>query len=587
MTEPEVIQGELDLAPPPQYSTERLLKFATALSAEWKEKIDVKMQQNRNLREVILTQDEAAASGLVDDSETFIGMRVVDENILRETPLFLKYMEGSARQLAFIPINQEPGFPAEVLEAEFTRTVRYSGWQIPFYVTYDSASLHGSCCVEVIMDPDKTSGLAVEYIEYNCLLYPLKCRNLQYAECIMRRYTWSACELKDNAKKFNLNPALIERLTSNVADTDINKMFNIYKIYYRDYSKGTGDLKAVHCAWYADDIPTEFLREPYIHTSGKFNPDGTAVPSLIYPFMMMKYRLTENIELGQNYGRATLDEYSQEGQTRLMTNYVNATTRASNFYPSLKNDPNQSTTVEVGVKLKPNHIMLRALDVFSLPYPEPVIAQAIALLKGYNLQSAGQTDYAATNRKDSRKTATEIQAAQQQAEMMSGVSMFTISQFCLAVFAYQWDIIRHNALFFPQSRFLSNVPEPLRTRLLAAQYNLRPAGDIDFVERQEKVRAMMQYWPVIQQTPAALPYLKKLISVALPNEANEIISSLGDPKQGLAEGLVQIISQVPREQLLALFPPESQQQMMQILDEVQKAFGGGGQAPAPQQPQPQ
>jgi hypothetical protein len=318
--------------------------------------------------------------------------------------------------------------------------------------------------------------------------------------------------------------------------------------------------------------------------------------------MVLKYRLTENTELGRAYGRATLDEYSQEGQTVLMTSYVNACKRASNFYPSVKTDNSTSTTIEAGVKLKPNHIMLRGIDVFSMPYPDPVIGQAINLLNGRNLQSAGQTDYAAQNRKDSRKTATEINAAQEQAVMLSGVSVFTISQFLLEVFKYQWEILRDNALI-GHNEFMSHFEPDLRLTLLETHYSLRPAGDIDFIERQEKLKQMLQYWPIFANTPIAPLFLKKLIGVAMPNEAQELIDGIDKAEAAqqaqaqqsnpMANAVLQILQAIPREQFLALFPPESQQQVNEILDEALKSAPAGAQPqggqPSPQggpQPQP-
>lgn len=577
----------------------RAIKLANAIITDWKTTIDQKIEENRNLREVILTQDEATAAELVDDSETFVGMRVIDENILRETPIFLKYLESSPRQLVFIPLDQPPDFPTELLEVNFTKYMRYDGWQAPLYSTFDSAALHGWCFVEIIVDETKPSGLAIEYIEHNCLLFRLKSKHIQTNEMVLRRYTWSAYEFRRNAKRNNFDPEITKTVLANTED-NVERSYKVYKLFFKETEQMTDGTfeDVVKCAWFCDESGQKLLKQPYVHNCGRLDELGQPVPSTRFPFMGLKYRLTENTELGRAYGRATLDEYSQEGQTVLMTSYVNACKRASNFYPSLKQDNTTSTTVEAGVKLKPNHIMLRSLDIFSMPYPDPVIGQAINLLNGRNLQSAGQTDYAAQNRKDSRKTATEIQAAQEQAVMLSGVSVFTISQFLLEVFKYQWEILRDNALA-GHNDFMGYLDPDLRMQLLMTQYILRPAGDIDFIERQEKIQRMLQYWPIFAQTPIAGLFLKKLTSVIMPNEAQELIDGIDKAEAAqqvaaaqtnpMANALIHLISQIPREQFISLFPPESHQQLEKFLDEVLNSANTGAQpaGSAPQQPTPQ
>lgn len=593
--EPTELSADID-QPQDQYEVlkpERLLRIAQTIITDWKKTIDLRVEENRNLREVILSQDEAAAAELVDDSETFVGIRVIDENILRETPIFLKYLESSPRQLVFIPLDQPPDFPVELLETNFTKYVRYDGWQIPFYSTFDGSSLHGWCAVEIIVDETKPTGLAVEYIEHNCLLFRLKSKNLSANEMLLRRYTWSPYELRKFARENGFDQAPVKQILAG-SDDNVEKSFKVYKLFYKQPTTlATGEIaEVVYCAWYCEDCGQTLLKQPYIHNSGRLDRLGAPVPAMRFPFVVLKYRLTENTELGRAYGRATLDEYSQEGQTVLMTSYVNACKRASNFYPSLKQDNTTSTTVEAGVKLKPNHIMLRALDVFSMPYPDPVIGQAINLLNGRNLQAAGQTDYAAQNRKDSRKTATEIQAAQEQAVMLSGVSVFTISQFLLETFKYVWEILRDNTLAGHTS-FMEHLDPEIRLKLLTTQYILRPAGDIDFIERQEKLKQFLTYWPIFAQTPIAPLFLKKLIGIAMPNEAQELIDGIDKAQaaqaqmtqqQGspMANALIHILAQIPREEFLALFPPESQQQVGQILDEVLNASGtGAGSQPRP------
>jgi hypothetical protein len=191
--------------------------------------------------------------------------------------------------MVFIPLDKPPTFPVELVEANFTKYIRYDGWQVPFYSTFDGAALHGWCGVEVIVDETKPSGLAVEYIEHNALLFRLKSKNLQTNEMILRRYLWSNYELRRNAKKNGFDMEVVKPLLDSCVD-NVEKNFKVYKLFFKESEQmQDGSYEdVVKCAWYCDECSSKLLKKPYIHNCGRIDELGAPIPATRFPFMVLK-----------------------------------------------------------------------------------------------------------------------------------------------------------------------------------------------------------------------------------------------------------------------------------------------------------
>jgi len=163
---------------------------------------------------------------------------------------------------------------------------------------------------------------------------------------------------------------------------------------------------------------------------------------------------------------------------------------------------------------------------------------AIQSLMSQNAQEQSQINYAAMNRQDSRKTATEIQAASNEAQMLSStqVSLFSIA--LKDVYEWCWRIY--------QSRVVAGVLRPAASldMYLNHEFNIKPAGDVDVIERQEKSQKMMQAWGVVSQTALAPVFLQNMMRLMFPDEGEAYAEMLqtGNEKDQLLQQLMQIIN---------------------------------------------
>ena len=183
-------------------------------------------------------------------------------------------------------------------------------------------------------------------------------------------------------------------------------------------------------------------------------------------------------------------------------------------------------------------------------------------------------NYAAMNRQDSRKTATEIQTATAEAQLLSAtqVALFSIS--IKKIYEKCWEIY--------QSRVLDGLIEPTvpLQYFTDHKYNMKPAGDTDVVERQEKAQKMLTVWPIIQQNSAlAVTYMKDMLSMLFPDEAPEYIERLEEDhsKTQLLQQMSAIINSLTVDPQTGQLTQEAQpyaQQLQALQQQVQQLSGG-------------
>ena len=132
-----------------------------------------------------------------------------------------------------------------------------------------------------------------------------------------------------------------------------------------------------------------------------------------------------------------------------------------------------------------------------------------------NQQETSQVNFAAQNRKDSRKTAEEIKAATQAAAALSTVQVVLFSTSLKELYTTMFDII--------QSRVITGVliVSPEVMPFYSRQYIVKPAGDTDVIERQQLVKTMMDSWPVMKDTPAGPEFLADLIARMFPETGSK------------------------------------------------------------------
>jgi hypothetical protein len=197
------------------------------------------------------------------------------------------------------------------------------------------------------------------------------------------------------------------------------------------------------------------------------------------------------------------------------------------------------------------------------------------------MQETSQVNYAAMNRKDSRKTATEVQAATTEAQSLSASQVALFSIALKKVYSQCWNIYR--------SRILAGLIQPTipPNFFTDHEYAVRPAGDTDVIERQEKINKMMQAWPVVQQTGAASLFLKRFVSMLFPEDGQAYVQAIQDDntKTQLLMQLNTILQSLIVDPETGQLTEEAQpheQQLTQIMQQVQQVLNPGGQ----QQQQP-
>ena len=134
--------------------------------------------------------------------------------------------------------------------------------------------------------------------------------------------------------------------------------------------------------------------------------------------------------------------------------------------------------------------------------------------------------YAENNRQaDSRKTATAIKAATQQAQQLSGVQVTLFSIALKQQYTFECDIIK--------SRVLAGLIKvsPTVMPLYQRTWTVKPSGDTDVIEKQQLIQQMQQSWPVYQNTPAAQAFLTDLTEKMFPDAAPKYLKAFNDAEQ--------------------------------------------------------
>ena len=112
------------------------------------------------------------------------------------------------------------------------------------------------------------------------------------------------------------------------------------------------------------------------------------------------------------------------------------------------------------------------------------------------------------------------------------------------------------------------------------QYNIKPAGDTDVVERQEKAQKMLQVWPVIQQNSSlAVEYMKDMLTMLFPDEAPKYLEQMREDhtKVQLLQQLSAIVQSLVIDPQTGQLTQEAQpyaQQLQAIQQQVQALSGG-------------
>jgi hypothetical protein len=165
------------------------------------------------------------------------------------------------------------------------------------------------------------------------------------------------------------------------------------------------------------------------------------------------------------------------------------------------------------------------MRAFSPPYPDATLPNVLDILRTQNAEDTNQISFATNNRKDTRKTATEIEAAQAQDSVMGTVTVTNWATALSSVWNAAWRIIQSEAL--QGNIVFCSIPEGQNNvELIGQDFKLIPAGTTDYVERMEVIASMQSDIPIVLPTAAGPAFLEEYLKLKYPNNAEKFIAPL-------------------------------------------------------------
>lgn len=530
---------------------------------DWNSEIE-QTKYRRAKRDVDIDVEALRQKKKLDEDETLIPVRVIDTNIQREQPAYVNYLKNSRRICTFNSIT-DPDQDTQKLELEFTRGMTYIAWETPHYKNVDGAQTHGWDSLEVVLDDTKPLGVALEHVGHENLFFPRTSIDIQFSRYVVRRYQMTLTQLETFTQApYSFNPTEIAALKQSRQSNTAKELetIDIYKMMCRKEG-------AIYVAWFClQEGCTTWLSNPTLLDMGLIDPTtGQPKPTTTYPFFILPYRETEKPTIIEHKGRCYYDENKQEAQTAILSGYVNGLTRASNLYasPAKENGTGGAIKTIDNLVLSGGRMLSEPVTFWSPPYPDPTVLNALQYFDVANSQETNQPSFAVNNRKDSRKTATEIEAAGDQQSLMNSVQLTMFSTLIRQVYNFVWLVVQSKALkneiIFLQVTVQEPAINPLtgqpsldpttgqpvmqsrrvnNAKVLSQVYDVRAAGDVDVIERQERINNMMADWPVVQNTPLRDQFLQDLMRLKYPNQGEKYAQALQQQPQ--LQGLMAIVA---------------------------------------------
>lgn len=499
--------------------------------------------------------------------ETVIPDRTIETNLRRDKSTYVKYVEKATTVLNFTD-TAAPQARLDAVSRWHTEIVRSGDWRRPLYLLIDSLELHGAGWLEVVFDPTSPSRTAKEYIRREDLLIPEKTRTLQACTRLYRRYQVTKEQFKKLAVKYGFDETVAKLAFDK--EKSGTALINIYKGYLRN------DTGTVHIAWRTEgDSAETWLKAPEpldlgIYSEGideltgqpSFNP----VPINVYPVFCFPYELEEDETIYETQGRAALDLHVQEALTSLITSTANGSNRASRFYPTRKPSADGNPRNQESVILKHGCLNDGDIDVFQPNWPSPIALSVAQLLTTRNATQAGATDFAAMSRQDTAKTATELTLAQTESDELSSARISLFSFNLLSAETLCFLIIRSQV----KVGEIKTPPTFNPAQLFSPTLTWTMAADTQVVLRAQTATKFQQYFPYVQNTPFALPFISAMLQEVFPEFYPQWKQEVGelDQNKQLLQSAFQVLSNMPAEAV----PPDAIQPFKQLLNNIGQAL---------------
>lgn len=534
--------------------------------------IESQEEMSRRLRANAVDTKALEAAGALQPGETYIGVRLIDTNIKQALPPLLSYLKNSPRMATFSPGDNT------YLDQEFTRVIQYDGWEIPFVRTLDSAEQNGMGYTVIRHNETKLGHVEFDYSGYQDTIYDRRLDDIQDSPVVMLRHRVSRVTFFewDSFEGFNKQSMAYQAIEKELfSQTQTQPEVFIYEIFIKEDG-------FVHRGWYYN-AGSDWLLEPSKFSNGVEElvpqvaiptPENPAMngaapetlkpsPRVEYPIVTKYFTYMSNMRNEYMRGRAESDYHKQEAASLLYTALVNGSLQASQtmWSPSGK-DVEGGAPKQLNYKIKKNQIWASPMEAFHAPYPDPALGRSIDQIIQQNATETNSVAWAVNNRKDTRKTAAEIKAAEGQQNQLTSTDALWFSMYLRKVFSLAWPIIR-SAARAGKIQFMPDMDPAERDAVLAKVYEIKPAGDIDFVEKQARLTNLQQDIPMFAGTPLATQLQLEYIRLRYPEKFaawSKLLAQNDQAKQliqGLGAALQEAVT-TPDGKLKPEFQPEAQ-----------------------------
>jgi len=540
-----------------------------ALRKDWEAELQ-ETERRRRIRKIEIDMETLRANGRLKADELLIGVRVIDENIKKEQPIFVNYLTQS-RRLAVFDCRSNPTIEGvEILETEFTKGLSYDGMMKNLFKTIDGAQTHGWDSVEITYDPSKPLRCGIEHIGHENLMYATDAKDIQACHHVMRRFKISTSQLDTFVRKHGFSSAVAESIKQHQKNkvSNVPKNVEVFKVFIKHED-------IVYVGWCSLDTNVDaWLKDPSPLSLGRVRPAQrtvmvdkqvtipdtmTGMPTSVmiqrpevqtyyedevesqYPIKVYVYSESEEQTITEQKGRVFFDLPWQEAQIALRSMFINGAMRASNVYgsPANKSDVGGQPK-KMDLSLEHGCFYDQPMQFWGTQYPDPQILRAADALDVRKAAELGQTASAVINREDSRKTATELNKASEEQGKLNSVSVLLFSGFMRGVLGVAWYIVQNQALYgegvivAPLEIVIQGRAQVVNNPQLIGQvYDVKPAGDVDVVRRAERLEKRWMLLPIVQQIggEVAFEFVRDLFREMLPEDSQKYINLLGQQQQ--------------------------------------------------------
>ena len=532
-----------------------------------------KLLISRRLRYPEIEIESEKEQGKLAPDEIYIPRHIIDTNIRKEQAPYIQYVTQSPRAIILQDVQNPTNLVAE-LEHDATQKLRFNRWQRSMYSLIDGMQQNGYGVMELTQDLKQQGEIAHETVQMGDFGYMQDTQDIQESEIVMRAHYFTKTRLNEliSDEAYGFSAEEVASVTSKepknsstpattveTTDPKDRSLYRVMKCMFR--VKGV-----VQVAWCENSRCKDWLRKPKSLSLGRrrlltqqeiqvkvqglmatIPPDtmpsteiqqsiqkymNPAIPPSMedtekqYPFFIAPYLISENDTISEHKGRAWLDQNAQESASSLLSSFLTAHRRASGLYFSKEvQDPNDDVLLQKNVYFKTGCLINSNVKQFQLQAPEASMVGAINQIETTNQSETSQVAFAVNNRQDSRKTATETNAAVGQQATLSTVQVVLFATFLKDLYGTAFTII--------QSRIVSGLitVSPELLQMYKGTYVVKPSGDTDVIERQQMVQQMMQAWPVMQNTPANVAFLSDLLSRMFPETSQKYIAIFQQQEQ--------------------------------------------------------